>query len=60
VDDYNAASRHLCEKLGMRREGLFLSFVSFVDGADGAPVYENTLQFAILKHEWMTARAVGK
>ena len=60
VDDYNAASRHLCEKLGMRREGLFRSFVSFVDGTDGAPVYENTLQFAILKHEWMAARAVGK
>ena len=56
VDDYNAASRHLCEKLGMRREGLFQSFVSFVDDADGNPVYENTLQYAILNHEWMAAR----
>ena len=60
VDDYNAASRHLCEKLGMRREGLFRSFVSFVDGADGAPVYENTIQYAVLKHEWMASRAGGK
>ena len=60
VDDYNACSRHLCEKLGMRREGLFRSFVSFVDGADGNPVYENTIQYAVLKHEWMASRAGGK
>ena len=60
VDDYNACSRHLCEKLGMRREGLFRSFVSFVDDADGNPVYENTIQYAILKHEWMASRAGGK
>ena len=56
VDDYNACSRHLCEKLGMRHEGLFRSFVSFVNDADGNPVYENTLQYAILKHEWVTSR----
>ena len=60
VDDYNACSRHLCEKFGMRREGLFRSFVSFVDDADGNPVYENTIQYAILKHEWMASRAGGK
>ena len=60
VDDYNACSRHLCEKLGMRREGLFRSFVSFVDDADGNPVYENTIQYAILKHEWMASHAGGK
>ena len=52
VDDYNACSQHLCEKLGMRREGLFRSFVSFVNDADGNPVYENTIQYAILKREW--------
>ena len=60
VDDYNACSRHLCEKLGMRREGLFRSFVSFVDDADGNPVYENTIQYAVLKHEWMASHAGGK
>ncbi len=60
VDDYNACSRHLCEKLGMRSEGLFRSFVSFVDDADGNPVYENTIQYAVLKHEWMASRAGGK
>ena len=56
VDDYNARSQHLCEKLGMRREGLFREFVSFVHDADGNPVYENTLQYAIMKHEWMANR----
>ncbi len=53
VDDYNARSQHLCEKLGMRREGLFTEYVSFVRDAGGNPVYENTLQYAILKEEWM-------
>ena len=30
TEDYNLASQKLCEKLGMRREGLFMEFVSFV------------------------------
>lgn len=53
VDDYNEHSQHLCEKLGMRREGLFTEYVSFVRDAEGNPVYENTFQYAILKQEWM-------
>lgn len=52
VEDYNVSSQHLCEKLGMRREGLFLKFVSFVKNLDGTPKYENTYQYAILKKEW--------
>ena len=60
VDDYNARSQHLCEKLGLRREGLFREFVSFVDGADGKPVYENTIQYALLKREWMAKRTGGE
>lgn len=52
VEDYNSASRRLCEKLGMRLEGEFKEFVSFVNAPDGSPVYENTLQYAILKKEW--------
>ncbi len=56
TEDYNLRSRHLCEKLGMRREGLFLEFVSFVRDPDGNPVYENTMQYAILKNEWMRNR----
>ena len=52
IEDYNLSSQHLCEKLGMRREGLFREFVSFVNDADGNPIYENTYQYAILKKEW--------
>ena len=52
TEDYNLPSRHLCEKLGMRREGVFLEFVSFVNNPDGTPRYENTVQYAILKKEW--------
>lgn len=53
TEDYNLPSQHLCEKLGMRREGLFKEFVSFVNNPDGTPHYENTIQYAILKKEWL-------
>lgn len=52
TEDYNLSSQHLCEKLGMRREGLFMEFVSFVNNAVGTPRYENTFQYAVLKKEW--------
>ena len=52
TEDYNIPCQRLCEKLGMRREGLFKEFVSFVNNPDGTPLYENTYQYAILKKEW--------
>ena len=52
TEDYNIASQKLCEKLGMRREGLFMEFISFVNNSDGTPRYENTYQYAILSKEW--------
>ena len=52
TEDYNLPSQRLCEKLGMRREGLFREFVTFVSDEDGNPIYENTMQYAILKTEW--------
>ena len=52
TEDYNISCQHLCEKLGMRREGLFMEFVSFVNNPDGTPLYENTYQYAILRREW--------
>ena len=52
TEDYNLPSQNLCRKLGMRQEGLFQEFVSFVNDADGDPIYENTIQWAILKKEW--------
>ena len=52
TEDYNVSSQKLCEKLGMRREGMFMEFVSFVNDENGNPIYENTIQYAILKKEW--------
>ncbi len=52
TEDYNLRSQKLCERLGMRREGLFMEFVSFINNSDGTPRYENTIQYAILKKEW--------
>ena len=48
TEDYNIASQRLCEKLGMRKEGLFKECVSFVKNKDGSPKYEKTDQYAIL------------
>ena len=53
TEDYNLPCQHLCEKLGMRWEGLFKEFVSFVNNPDGTPRYENTVQYAVLKKEWL-------
>ena len=53
-------SQRLCEKLGMRREGLFIEFVSFVKNPDGTPRYENTYQYAILKREWDRGKDVKR
>lgn len=52
VEDTNLPSQRLCERLGMRREGLFEEFISFVSDENGAPIYENTMQYAILRREW--------
>ena len=57
TEDYNLSSQHLCEKLGMRREGMFVEFVSFVNDENGKPIYENTMQYAILKNEWIEKNA---
>lgn len=39
----------------MRQEGVFKEFVSFRNDGDGNPVYENTMQYAILRREWSPA-----
>ena len=53
AEDDNLPSQKLCERLGMRREGLFIEFISFINNQDGTPHYENTYQYAILKREWL-------
>ena len=55
TEDYNLASQKLCQKLGMRQEGLFREFVTFVNDEHENPIYENTYQYAILKKEWEQA-----
>lgn len=55
TEDYNLPSQKLCERLGMRREGEFVEYVSFVSNDEG-PIYENTLQYAVLKREWQKNR----
>ncbi|MDH4440901.1 MAG: GNAT family protein, partial [Rhizobium sp.] len=52
VEDDNLPSQRLCQRLGMRREGVFKEFVSFRSSDDGVPIYENTMQYAILRKEW--------
>ncbi|CAI6085502.1 hypothetical protein PAECIP112173_04662 [Paenibacillus sp. JJ-100] len=60
VEEDNFRSQKLCEKLGMRREGLFLEFISFVKNEDGTSKYENTYQYAILKKEWLAQQAIAE
>ena len=55
VEEDNIPSQKLCKRLGMRQEGMFLDYVSFVKNPDGTARYENTMQFAILKREWKGA-----
>ncbi|WP_439514515.1 GNAT family N-acetyltransferase [Oceanibaculum nanhaiense] len=55
VEEHNTPSQRLCEKLGMRREGVFVEFISFTRDEDGNPIYENTMQYAILRREWISA-----
>lgn len=52
VEEANMSSRRLCQKLGMRQEGVFKEFISFTNDSHGAPIYEDTLQYALLYKEW--------
>lgn len=56
AEEDNNRSRKLCSRLGMRLEGCFEEFISFVDEDDGTPRYENTCQYALLKREWLARR----
>lgn len=52
VEENNLPSQRLCERLGMRREGLLREFAAFITDEQGRPLYENTLIYAILRTEW--------
>ena len=38
TEETNLRIQYLCERLGMRREGLFLEYVSFVNKPNGTPL----------------------
>ncbi|MBS9476119.1 GNAT family N-acetyltransferase [Ancylobacter radicis] len=59
VEEDNTPSRRLCERLGMRAEGLFREFISFREDEHGRPVFENTLQYALLRKEWQGPARAG-
>lgn len=48
----NARSLRLCERLGMRREGILKEFISFSRDSRGREIYEDTCVYAILAREW--------
>lgn len=50
--DKNEHSWKLLERLGMRREGLFLQNVSFKTDTTGQPIWFDSYEYAILKSEW--------
>lgn len=60
VEENNARSWRLCEKLDMRREGVFVEFISFRTDDKGEAVYENTFQYAILRKEWQRPGPAGR
>jgi [ribosomal protein S5]-alanine N-acetyltransferase len=48
----NENSHKLLERLGMRREGLFLQNVSFKTDAQGEPIWFDSYAYAVLATEW--------
>lgn len=54
----NGPSLRLCERLGMRLEGVFKEFVSFTRDASGKEIFEDTCMYAILAKEWRSAHAL--
>lgn len=57
VEDTNTAYPRLCERLGMRQEGVFNEIISFGNDDGGAPIYEDTMHSALLRHEWLLQRS---
>lgn len=58
VEEDNIRSQKVCERLGMRKEGCFKEFITFINNDDGTPRYENTMQFAILSKEWDSTKDI--
>lgn len=52
-DARNYRSHKLMERLGMRREAAFIKNVYFKRDAFGNPLWQDTLQYAVLREEWL-------
>ena len=52
ADPLNPASWHICERLGMRREGCMKKNVFFKRDEAGNPIWKDTYLYAILAEEW--------
>ena len=54
VETDNVKSQNLCKRINMRLEGVFKEFISFKKDNFGRKIYEDTMEFAILKSEFNT------
>jgi RimJ/RimL family protein N-acetyltransferase len=59
-DPRNERSWRLLERVGMRREAHVIEGASFTVDADGAPVWHDTDQYAVLDREWRERRGEGR
>ena len=55
----NYRSHKLMERLGMRREAELKKNVYFKKDSFGNPIWQDTLQYAILSEEWLTGERSG-
>ena len=56
----NERSWKLLERLHMRREGLLLQNIYFETDRNGAPIWLDTYEYAILKEEWCNGQVHNK
>lgn len=54
VETDNIKSQNLCKRLNMRLEGVFKEFISFQKDINGNKIYVDTMQFALLKREFLS------
>lgn len=54
VETANVKSQNLCKRINMRLEEVFKEFISFKKDNFGRKIYEDTMEFALLKSEFNT------
>ena len=56
----NYRSQKLMERLGMRREAEFKKNIYYKKDSFGNPLWQDTLQYAVLSEEWQSREGSGK